>query len=56
MAASEGCLVVRRDQVNLLVYGPDRPYFKQKLKNKIYYKILANWLFFNLLLSASERK
>ena len=56
MAASEDCLVVRRDQVNLLVYGPDRPYFKQKQKNKIYYKILANWLFFNLLLSAFERE
>ena len=26
---------VRRDQVNLLVYGPDRPYFKQKQKNNI---------------------
>ena len=25
----------RRDQVNLLVYGPDRPYFKQKQKNII---------------------
>ena len=21
---------IRREQVNLLVYGPDRPYFKQK--------------------------
>ena len=30
--------VLRWDQVNLLVYGPDRPYFKQK-------KTLANWLF-----------
>ena len=33
---------MRRDHVDLLVYGPDRPYFKQKQK---YYKILANWLF-----------
>ena len=24
-----------RDQVDLLVYGPDRRYFKQKLKNNI---------------------
>ena len=23
----------RRDQVNLLVYGPDQPYLKQKQKN-----------------------
>ena len=34
---------IRRDQVNLLVYGPDQLYLKQKQK---YYKILANWLFF----------
>ena len=26
---------VRRDQVNLLVYGPDRLYFKQKRKNDV---------------------
>ena len=26
---------IRRDQVNLLVYGPGRPYFKQKQKNDI---------------------
>ena len=26
---------LRRDQVHLLVYGPDRPYFKQKQKNDI---------------------
>ena len=25
-------IMLRRDQVNLLVYGPDRPYFKQKQK------------------------
>ena len=33
-----------RDQVNLFVYGPNRPYFKQKQKNNItikYNKILA---------------
>ena len=26
---------VGRDQVNFLVYGPDRPYFKQKQKSNI---------------------
>ena len=26
---------IRRDQVNLLVYGPNRPCFKQKQKNNI---------------------
>ena len=28
-------LTLKRDQVHLLVYGPDRPYFKQKQKNNI---------------------
>ena len=28
-------LLIRRDQVNVLVYRPDRPYFKQKKKNNI---------------------
>ena len=28
-------LSIRRDQVNLLVNGPDQPYFKQKQKNNI---------------------
>ena len=27
---------VRLDQVNLLAYGPDRPYFKQKQKKNIF--------------------
>ena len=27
--------MIRRDQVNLLVYGSDWPYFKQKQKNNI---------------------
>ena len=27
--------MIRGDQVNFLVYGPDRPYFKQKQKNNI---------------------
>ena len=27
--------LLSRDQVNLFVYGPDRPYFKQKQKNNI---------------------
>ena len=27
--------VPRQEQANLLVYGPDRPYFKQKQKNDI---------------------
>ena len=26
-------VIIRREQINLLVYGPDRPYFKQKQKN-----------------------
>ena len=26
-------LHIRRDQVNLLIYGPDQPYFKQKQKS-----------------------
>ena len=26
---------IRRDQVNLLVYEPDRPYFKEKQKKTI---------------------
>ena len=47
---------VRRDQVNLLVYWPDRPYFSQKQKSNISYKILANWLFWDLLLSAFFKK
>ena len=25
--------MLRRDQVNLMVYGPHRPYFKEKQKN-----------------------
>ena len=28
-------LNIRQDQVNLLVYGPNRPYFKQKQENNI---------------------
>ena len=28
-------LTLGRDQVNLLVYGPDRPYFRQKQKTNI---------------------
>ena len=41
-------------QVNLLVYGPGWPYFKQKPK-KWYHKILTNWLFC-LLFSAFWKK
>ena len=37
--------MLRRDQVNLLVYGPDRPYFKQK-KIYIYIYILRDFGFF----------
>ena len=44
-------VIIRREQVNLLVYGPDRPYFKQKQK-----KILKHFgqlaCFFTLLFSA----
>ena len=42
---------IRRDQVNLLVYRPDRPYFKQKQKNNIK-KFWPTGIFFNLLFSA----
>ena len=42
---------VRLDQVNLLVYELDRPYFKQKQKNNIT-KMLTNWLFLNTLFAA----
>ena len=40
---------LRRDQVDLMVYGPDQLYFKQKQKN-----ITEFWQtgFFNLLFSA----
>ena len=31
----ERVLPIRRDQVNLLVNGPNQPYFKQKQKNNI---------------------
>ena len=43
---------VRLEQVNLLVYWPYWLCFNQKQKNNISYKILANWLFLDLLLSA----
>ena len=39
---------VRRDQVNLLVDRPDRPYFKQKQKNNIT-KFCPSDFFLNLL-------
>ena len=42
---------VRLDQVNLLVYELDRPYFKKKQKNNIT-KMLTNWLFLNTLFAA----
>ena len=42
---------IRREQVNLLVYEPDRPYFKQKQKNDIT-KFWLTGLFLNLLFSA----
>ena len=42
---------LRQDKVNLLVYRPDRPYFKQKQKNDT-----AKLLIFNLLYSAFWRK
>ena len=41
--------VLRWDQVNLLVYGPDQPYFKQK-------KNFGQLAFFNLLFSAFWKK
>ena len=44
-------LHIRRDQVNLLIYGPDRPYFKQVIQRNFRY--LA---FFNLLFSAFWKK
>ena len=45
----------RRDQVNLLVYGPDQPYFKQKQKNNIT-KLCSTGLFLNLLFFAFWKK
>ena len=43
----------RRDQVHLLVYGPDRPYFKQKQENNITkFWLFLKLTFFNLLYSA----
>ena len=42
---------VRLDQVNLLVYELDRPYFKQKQKNNIT-KMLTNLLFLNIFFAA----
>ena len=44
-------MFLRRDQVNLLVYGPGRPCFKRKQKNNIT-KIWLTRFFFNLLFSA----
>ena len=41
---------IRQDQVNLLTYGPDRPYFKQKQKKNA--KNFGQLDFFNLLFSA----
>ena len=41
---------IRRDQVNLLVYGPDQLYFKQKQKNIT--KFWPTGFFFNLRFSA----
>ena len=42
---------LRLDQVNLLVYELDRPYFKQKQKNNIT-KMLTNLLFLNIFFAA----
>ena len=42
-----GLYLFRQDQVNLLVYGPNRPYFKRKLKNRF-----SKLAFFKLLFSA----
>ena len=41
---------IRRDQNNLLVYGPDQLYFKQKQKNIT--KFWPTGFFFNLRFSA----
>ena len=43
--------IARRDQVNLLVYGPDRPYFQQKQKND-FTEFWPTGIFLNLLFSA----
>ena len=39
-----------RDQVNLLVYGPDRPYFKQKQKNITKFRPTGFFLIYYFLL------
>ena len=46
--------IVRRDLVNLLLYRPDWPYFKQK--QKIISKYVGQLTFFNILFSAFEKK
>ena len=46
---------IRWDQVNLLVYGPDRPYFKQKQKTNVT-KFWPTGFFLNLLFSAFWKK
>ena len=39
-----GSICLRRDRVNLLVYRPDRRYFKQKQKKKIILQKLVYWV------------
>ena len=50
---------LRQDQVNLLVYGPDRPYFKQKQKKNSITKFWPTGFFliyYFLLFEKKERK
>ena len=49
--------ILRRDQVNLLVYGPDRPYFKQKQKIMLQnFGQLAFFLIYYFLLFEKKKK
>ena len=49
--------ILRRGQVNLLVYGPDRPYFKQKQKIMLQnFGQLAFFLIYYFLLFEKKRK
>ena len=47
---------VWRDQVNLLVYGPNRPYFKQKQKNNTKFGPTGFFLIYYFLLFEKKKE
>ena len=49
-------MFLRRDQVNLLVYGPNRPCFKRKQKNNITKIWLTGFFLIYFLLSDFRKK